>query len=260
MAGTIQQRLDTKVAIITGAAGGIGSATARLFLELGAKVMLIDRNAAALEKILADLADPEHCAMALADCTDEAATKTTVAATLERFGRLDIMVANAGTEGVLGPLDQLSCEAFEHVLRTNVIGVWLAIKHAATAMKTAGGAIVATSSIAGLVGFPGLGPYVASKHAVAGLVKAAAMELAPSNIRVNGIAPGPIDNRMMQSLSDQLGAADPQAFRNLINSRIPMSRYGTNEEIAQLIAFLSSDAASYCNGGLYVADGGYLAG
>ena len=261
MAGTTLQRLDGKVAIITGAAGGIGSATATLFIELGAKVMLTDRDQAKLEEACAKVGDPERCAMAIADCAGEAATKTTVIATVRRFGRLDIMVANAGTEGALGPLDQISVDDFEHILRTNVVGVWLAIKHAVPAMKTAGGgAIVATSSIAGVIGFPGLGPYVASKHAVAGLVKAAAIELAPLKIRVNAVAPGPIDNRMMQSLGDQLGGGDAAAFRAFINSRIPMGRYGNNEEIAQLIAFLASDAASYCTGGLYVADGGYIAG
>jgi NAD(P)-dependent dehydrogenase (short-subunit alcohol dehydrogenase family) len=259
MAGTTMQRLDGKVAIVTGAAGGIGGATAKLFVDLGAKVMLTDRDAAKLEEACTPLGDAG--AMVVADCTDETAVKAAVAATVERFGALNIMVANAGIEGNLGPSDQVSVGDFEHVLRVNVIGVWLAMKHAVPAMKAAGGgAIVATSSVAGIVGFPGAAPYVASKHAVAGLVKTAAMELGPSNIRVNAVAPGPIDNRMMQSLGDQLGGGDTAAFRTFLNSRIPMGRYGKNEEIAQLIAFLASDAASYCTGGLYVADGGYVAG
>jgi NAD(P)-dependent dehydrogenase (short-subunit alcohol dehydrogenase family) len=254
MAGAALQRLDGKVAIVTGAAGGIGGATAKLFLDLGAQVMLTDRNLPTMEK-------GENCAAMAVDCTDEAAMKAVVAATVERFGSLNIMVANAGTEGVLGPSDQLSPEDFEHVLRVNVIGVWLAMKHAVPAMKAAGGgAIVATSSVAGLVGFPGAAPYVASKHAVAGLVKTVAMELGPANIRVNAVAPGPIDNRMMQSLGDQLGGGDAAAFRAFINSRVPMGRYGTNEEVAHLIAFLASDAATYCTGGIYPADGGYVAG
>ena len=254
------QRLDGKVAIVTGAAGGIGGATARLFVDLGAKVMLTDRDQAKLEESCAQIGNVETCAMAVADCTDETATKAAVAATVERFGALNVMVANAGTEGTLGPSEHLSVQDFEHVLRVNVIGVWLAMKHAVSAMKAVGGgAIVATSSVAGLVGFPGAAPYVASKHAVAGLVKTVAMELAPSNIRINAVAPGPIDNRMMQSLGDQLGGGDLEAFRGFINNRIPMARYGRNEEIAQLIAFLASDAASYCTGGIYVADGGYIA-
>ena len=261
MAGTALQRLDGKVAIVTGAAGGIGGATATLFIDLGARVMMTDRDGAKLEEVARTLGNPQSYAAKAADCTDEAAIQSLVAATVERFGTLDIMVANAGIEGVLKPLDQLSVEDFEQVLRVNVIGVWLAMKHAVPAMKAAGGgAIVATSSVAGIVGFPGAAPYVSSKHAVAGLVQTAAMELAPHKIRVNAVAPGPIDNRMMQSLGDQLGGGNPEGFRSAINSRIPMARYGTNEEIAQLIAFLASDAASYCNGSLYVADGGYVTG
>ena len=249
------QRLDGKVAIVTGAAGGIGGATARLLVELGAKVMLTDRHGA---KISVDESDT--VATAPADCADEPAIEALVAATVERFGKLDIMVANAGIEGALKPFDQLGVDEFEQVLRVNVLGAWLAMKHAAPAIKDAGGgAIVALSSVAGAIGFPGLAAYTASKHAVFGLVKVAAQELAPANIRVNAVAPGPIDNRMMQSLGDQLGGGDPAAFRTFIESRVPMGRYGTNEEIAQLVAFLASDAASYCTGGLYLADGGYVA-
>jgi NAD(P)-dependent dehydrogenase (short-subunit alcohol dehydrogenase family) len=135
------------------------------------------------------------------------------------------------------------------------------MKHVVPLMKAAGkGAIVATSSVAGAIGFPGMAPYVASKHAVFGLAKTAAIELGPANIRVNAVAPGPIDNRMMQSLGDQLGGADPKGFRTSLEHMVPMGRYGKNAEIAHLIAFLASDAASYCTGGLYLADGGYVAG
>ncbi len=261
MADAALHRFDGKVAIVTGAAGGIGSATAALLLNLGANVMMTDRVCTQLEEICARIGNPDHCAATAADCTDEAATKVVIDATIERFGALDILIANAGTEGAPGPIDGLTVEEFERVLRVNVIGVWLAMKHSIPAMKASGGgAIVATSSIAGMIGFPGLSPYVASKHAVVGLVQTAAMELGTSNIRVNAVAPGPIDNRMMQSLGDQLGSGDPAAFRTSLSSRIPMARYGSNEEIAQLIAFLASDAASYCTGGLYCADGGYLAG
>lgn len=162
---------------------------------------------------------------------------------------------------MLKPLDELSVEDFEHVLRVNVVGIWLAMKHAAPFMKKSGkGAIVALSSVAGIVGLAGMAAYVASKHAVFGLVKVAAEEFGPLNIRVNAVAPGPVDNRMMQSLGEQLGAGNAQGFRSFIESRVPMGRYARNEEIAQLIAFLASDAASYCNGGLYLADGGYAAG
>jgi NAD(P)-dependent dehydrogenase (short-subunit alcohol dehydrogenase family) len=253
------QRLDGKVAIITGAAGAIGGATARLFLDLGAKVMLTDSDGAKLGGAGERLGG-EDFATSLADASDEGAMKGVFKATLERFGKLDVVVANAGIEGTLKPLDDLRLDEFEQVLRVNVIGVWLAIKLAAATMKTSGGgAIVALSSVAGAVGFPGMAAYTASKHAVFGLVKTAAIELGPSNIRVNAVAPGPIDNRMMQSLADQLGGGDPLGFRGFVEGRVPMGRYGSNEEIAQLIAFLASDSASYCSGGLYLADGGYVA-
>ena len=259
MTGNNPQRLDDKVAIITGAGGGIGGATARLFLDLGASVMLTDRDAPKLDEAAHRLSS-DRCTTAVADSSDDAAMAGVVDSTLDRFGKLDIMVANAGTEGVLKPVDQLSHDEFEQVLRVNVLGVWVAIKLAARHMKSSGsGAIVALSSVAGAVGFPGMAAYSASKHAVFGLVKSAAIELAPSNIRVNAVAPGPIDNRMMQSLGEQLGGGDPHGFRTFVESRVPMGRYGTNEEIAQLVAFLASDAASYCSGGLYLADGAYVA-
>jgi 3alpha(or 20beta)-hydroxysteroid dehydrogenase len=255
------RRLDGKVAVVTGATGGIGEATAKLLLDLGAKVMLVGRDGAKLAETSASLGHSDSCATAIADSTDEAAVKTAVAAAAERFGAIHIMVANAGTEGVLKPIEQLSVDEFEQVLKVNVTGVWLAMKYAAPAIKAAGGgAIVATSSIAGVIGFPAMAPYIASKHAVFGLVKVAAQEFGPSNIRVNAIAPGPIDNRMTESLAEQLGSGDMAGFRSFVEGKIPMGRYGTNEEIAHLIAFLASDAASYCNGGLYLADGGYVAG
>jgi NAD(P)-dependent dehydrogenase (short-subunit alcohol dehydrogenase family) len=255
------QRLDGKSAIVTGATGGIGEATARLFLDLGANVMLVGRNETKLAETHERLNGGGNCATAVADSTDEAAIAAAVRSTVQRFGKLDILVANAGIEGVLKPIEDLRLEEFEEVLRVNVTGVWLAMKYAAAPIKAAGGgAIVALSSIAGAIGFPAMAPYIASKHAVVGLVKVAAHEFGPANIRVNAVAPGPIDNRMMRSLGEQLGAGDSPGFRTFVEGRIPMGRYGTNEEIAHLIAFLASDAASYCNGGYYLADGGYVAG
>lgn len=260
MAGSAIQSLNGKVAIITGAAGAIGGATAKLFLELGAKVMLTDRDAAKLGATQEALRTGKSCAIIVADCANDAAIEVLVGSTVERFGGLDIMIANAGTEGTLKPIEELTVEDFERVLRTNAIGVWLAIKHAAPAMRQrGGGSIVALSSVAGVVGFAGMAPYIASKHAVYGLVKTAALELAPAKIRVNAVAPGPIDNRMMQSLGDQLGGGNPAGFRGLLERMVPMGRYGTNDEIAQLVAFLASDASSYCTGALYLADGGYVA-
>jgi NAD(P)-dependent dehydrogenase (short-subunit alcohol dehydrogenase family) len=253
-------RLDGKVAVVTGATGGIGEATAKHFLELGAKVMLVARSPDKLAATLERLSPVGDVAGSVSEAADENGVAAAVAATLDRFGGLDIMIANAGTEGALKPIDALSVEEFEDTMRTNVTGVWLAMKHCAGPLKArGGGSIVALSSIAGCIGFPAMAPYIASKHAVYGLVKTAALELGPSNIRVNAVGPGPIDNRMIDSLQNQLAPDDPAALRSGIESGIAMRRYGTNEEVAHLIAFLASDASSYCNGSIYMIDGGYVA-
>jgi len=255
-----KQRLDGKVAIVTGATGGIGEATANLFLQLGAKVMLVARSADKLSATLGRLKPIGDVEGSLAQAADEDRFAAAVNATLDRFGGLDILVANAGTEGALKPIETLSVDEFEDTMRTNVTGVWLAMKHCVKPLKArGGGSIVALSSIAGCIGFPAMAPYIASKHAVYGLVKTAALELGPSNIRVNAVGPGPIDNRMIDSLQNQLAPDDPAALRSGIEAGIAMRRYGTNEEVAHLIAFLASDASSYCNGSIYMIDGGYVA-
>jgi len=255
-----KQRLNDKVAIVTGATGGIGEATAKLFLQLGAKVMLVARSADKLADTLTRLEPLGEVAGSLAEAADEEAFAAAVAATLDRFGGLDILIANAGTEGVVKPVEMLSVEEFEDVMRTNVTGVWLSIKHCVAPLKSrGGGSIVALSSIAGCIGFPAMAPYIASKHAVYGLVKTAALELGASNIRVNAVGPGPIDNRMIDSLQNQLAPDDPAALRAGIEASIAMKRYGTSEEVAQLLAFLASDASSYCTGSIYMIDGGYVA-
>lgn len=255
-----RQRLDDKVAIITGATGGIGEATAKLFLELGAKVMLVARSPDKLAATKVRLEAHGEVGESISDAADEAGMAAAVASTLDRFGGLDILIANAGTEGALKPIEALSVEEFEDTMRTNVTGVWLAMKHCVAPLKArGGGSVVAMSSIAGCIGFPAMAPYIASKHAVYGLVKTAALELGPLNIRVNAVGPGPIDNRMVESLHKQLAPDNPAALRTGIEAGIAMRRYGTNEEVAHLLAFLASDAASYCNGSIYMIDGGYVA-
>ena len=253
-------RLDGKVAIVTGATGGIGEATAKLFLQLGARVMLVARSADKLAATIDRLKPVGEVAGSIAEATDENAFTAAVAATLDQFGGLDILIANAGTEGTAKPVDLLSVDEFDEVLRTNVTGVWLTMKHCVAPMKArGGGSIVALSSVAGCIGFPALSPYVASKHAVYGLVKTAALELGSSNIRVNAVGPGPIDNRMIDSLQNQMAPDDPAALRGQIEASIAMGRYGTNEEVAHLLAFLASDASTYCSGSIHMVDGGYTA-
>lgn len=253
-------RLDGKVAIITGATGGIGEETARVFLDEGARVMLVGRSAQKLSETEERLKAPGRVAQFVAEAADEAKIAAAIEATIKTFGGLDVMFANAGTEGVTKPLDQMAYADFEEVLRVNVLGVFVALKHSIAPMrKRGGGAIIVTSSIAGQVGFGSAGAYVASKHAVYGLVKSAAIELGPDGIRVNAVGPGPIDNRMIASLAEQLAPGKESDFRKGMEQTIPLRRYGTNEEVARLVAFLASDDASYCSGGNYMIDGGYVA-
>ena len=255
-----RKRLEGKTAIITGATGGIGEATAKRFLDEGASVMLVGRSADKLNETRGRLAGFGNVAVSVADAADEAATKAAVEATVETFGGVDILVANAGTEGNFAPIESLQLDEFESVLRTNVIGVWLSMKYCVEPMKRrGGGSIMAISSIAGMIGSPTMAPYIASKHAVFGLVKTAALELAPFNVRVNAIGPGPIDNRMIRSLESQFSPDDIAAGREFILSLVPMKRYGTNEEVANLALFLGSDESSYCTGGIHMIDGGFIA-
>jgi NAD(P)-dependent dehydrogenase (short-subunit alcohol dehydrogenase family) len=260
MEATNGHRLKGKVAIVTGATGGIGEATAKRFLEEGASVMLVGRSAEKLQATRERLASNGNVAEFVADATDEKATAASVEATVDTFGGLDILIANAGTEGRCAPIEGLTVEDFETVFRTNVIGAWLSMKYSVEPMKRRGaGSIVALSSISGVAGFPTMAPYIASKHAVNGLVKTAALELAPFNVRVNAIGPAPIDNRMIRSLETQFSPDDPDAARAMITTRLPLGRYGTNEEVANMALFLASDESTYCTGSIYMIDGGFTA-
>jgi NAD(P)-dependent dehydrogenase (short-subunit alcohol dehydrogenase family) len=250
-------RLQGKVAIVTGATGGIGAATARLFLAEGAMVALADLDEGRLAKLEGALENADRVLTLRTDVADTEQVLRCVERTVARFGKLDVMFANAGIEGMVGPIRSMTMENLEQVLAVNVGGVFSSIKHAAGAM-TAGGAIVVTSSVAGFIGSSGLAAYCASKHAVMGLVKTAAIELAPAGIRVNAINPGPIENRMMRSIEAQALPSDPAAVKAGFEALVPLRRYGTNEEIAQLAVFLASSEASYCTGGAFVADGGFL--
>lgn len=259
-------RLQGKTAIITGATGGIGEATARLFLHEGASVMLVGRSAEKLRSTCAriEVDNPQvgadRLAQFVADAADEAATAAAVAAAVKAFGGVDILIANAGTEGLVKPIEAISMAEFEQVLRTNVLGVWLGMKYCVEPMKKrGGGSMIAMSSMAGLIGSPGIAPYISSKHAVCGLVKSAALELGPFNIRVNAIAPGMIDNRMLNSLAGQIVPGRPEAMLDASKERIAMRRFGTDQEVAYLAAYLASDESSYCNGSIFTMDGGYTA-
>lgn len=253
--------MSEKVAIITGGSGGIGQATAALLHARGASVMLAARDAGKLQAAADGLGSAERIAHRVCNIADETQVSELIAATIDRFGKLDIFVANAGTEGTVKPLLDLTLEEFSSVQRINIDGTFLSIKHAAKAMiaSGSGGAIVATGSVASLVGVPGLGAYAPSKHAIAGLVQVAALELAQQGVRINAVAPAPIDNAMMRTIESMVAPpearADAEAGFAALN---PMNRYGTNQEVAAAIAFLASDAASFINGAVLPVDGGFL--
>ncbi|MFM2273680.1 MAG: hypothetical protein RL702_2745, partial [Pseudomonadota bacterium] len=175
------------------------------------------------------------------------------------IGRIDVMVANAGSEGEVLPLTMTDVDSFDATVRANLRSTFLAIKHAGLAMAEHGGAIITMGSVTSEVGVAGIGPYAATKHGIAGLTKVAALELAGSKIRVNAVAPAPIDNAMMQSIEEKAAPGNPGAARAGFSSLIAMRRYGTNEEVANLIAFLASDEASFITGSVYAIDGGFLA-
>ncbi len=249
--------LDGKRCYITGAAGGIGRATAELFLKEGARVFLSDRDDAVLG--VAD-AIRAHGA-AVADVTDAAAVKASVDAAVAAMGGLDVVFLNAGTEGKVAPLADLRPEDFLTVLRVNVLGPLHGLQAVVPHLVEAGGgSVVMTGSVASFIGSPGLGPYCTSKHGLVGLMRTAAQELGPQGIRVNTVNPGPIDNRMMESIEHMAAPGNEAAVRQGFSARVPLGRYGRSEEVAALVAFLASDAASYCNGNTYVVDGGMRSG
>ena len=251
-------RLEGKVAIITGATGSIGSTAAKLFVREGARVVLVDRDTNSLQALCSELG--ARARFVEADVSHPGDNMRCVEAAVKHFGGVDILFANAGIEGTVCPLTELSPEIFERVWSVNVMGPFLGIKYAAPEMvKRGGGSIVISSSIAGLIGTPGLGAYVTSKHALTGLARTAALELAPQQIRVNTIHPGPIDNRMMRSIEDQAAPGHADDVKHGFEAKIALGRYGTNEEIANLALFLASKESSYCTGAQFVADGGYTA-
>jgi NAD(P)-dependent dehydrogenase (short-subunit alcohol dehydrogenase family) len=177
------------------------------------------------------------------------------------FGRIDAFFNNAGVEGLVAPIPDYDLADFQRVLAVNVVGVFLGMKHVIPVMADGGGgSIINTSSVAGLMGSPGLCAYIASKHAVIGLTRTAAIECAPKKIRVNSVNPGPVDSPMMASIEKQAAPQAPQAVRDQFAQMIPFGRYATVGEVAKIVAFLASDESEYMTGGVYLVDGGMTAG
>jgi NAD(P)-dependent dehydrogenase (short-subunit alcohol dehydrogenase family) len=253
------KRLEGKVAVITGGAGGIGAATGRLFAEEGASVLLVDLAAAALQQAVQAIGD-EHVSAVVADVTQAEQVQRYVQTAIDRYGGIDVYFANAGVEGVVAPITEYPDDVFDRVMAVNVRGVWLGLKHVMAQMQPrGGGSIIITSSIAGVRGSPGMAPYSTSKHAVIGLMRSAALAGAVHGIRVNSVNPAQIETRMMRSIEAAIDPAVPERAKAEREARIPMKRYGLPEEVARLALFLASDESGYCTGGVYMVDGAFTA-
>lgn len=255
-------RLDGKVAIVTGGARGQGAAEARRFAQEGAKVLLTDVLEEEGEKTAAAICADHGDGVAVfstQDVTSEAQWEATVAQAVERFGGVHVLVNNAGI-ATGAPLAMTQLDEYLNVIMVNQVGVFLGMKSVVPAISTSiqrdglGGSIINISSVDGMVGMAFTIPYVASKWAVRGMTKTAALELGMFGIRVNSIHPGGIDTAMLEPAVD-MGIDLKETF-----SRVPLARIGTSEDVANLALFLASDESSYCTGSEFVIDGGLIAG
>jgi len=247
-------KFDDKVVLITGGSGAIGAVAAKKFHAGGAKVVLVDLDENALQETANDIGD-ENVTYFAADVSKNDQVAAYVKHAIDKFGKIDIFFNNAGIEGVVKPIAEYPEEMFDKVLAVNVKGVWLGLKHVLPVMSD-GGVVINTSSVAGLTGTPNVSGYVASKHAVIGLTRVAALEVADRNIRVNSIHPSPVDNRMMRSLEEGFAPGQGESMKATFAEAIPLARYATNDDIANGVVFLASDEAAFVTGTKLVVDGG----
>jgi NAD(P)-dependent dehydrogenase (short-subunit alcohol dehydrogenase family) len=248
-------RLSGKVAVITGAASGIGLAATGLFVGEGAKVLAVDVQTEALSEVAS--AHGSSVVPFVADVTDELQIVQAMARAEEAFGGIDVLVANAGIFGTTSSLETSTIDGFNRVMQVNVTGTLITMKHAIPLLtRRGGGSIIITSSVAALIGNPGGVAYTASKHALTGVMRVAACELASRNIRANTVNPSPVDTPMMRVLEAEVCPDDPLSGRAKLMAANYLGSVVQPEEVAELILFLASDAAKNCTGGIYVMDGG----
>lgn len=250
-------RLEGKVALVTGAGNGIGVAACMAFAAAGACVFAVDIDgAAALATRDAIRASSGEAEAYRADVSQAAEVQAYTQEAIRHFGRIDCFFNNAGIEGVVASTMEYPEHVFDRVMAINLKGVFLGLKYVLPHMVERGaGSVVNAASVGGVVGAPGLCAYSASKHAIIGLTRTAAAEVAQYGVRVNAICPSAIQTRMIDSLAGMYAPDDPDSVRDKFVARNPMRRYGLPEEVAQVVLFLTSDAASFVNGDALMIDG-----
>ena len=254
-------RLEGKVALVTGAGNGIGEAACLAYAGAGARVFAVDIDGeSALATRDAIRASNGEAEAQRADVSQVEAVRAYVQAAIRRFGRIDCFFNNAGIEGVVASTMEYPEDVFDRVMAINLKGVFLGLKYVLPHMVEQGsGSVVNAASVGGVVGAPGLCAYSASKHAIIGLTRSAAAEVAQYGVRVNAVCPSAIQTRMIDSLAGMYAPEDPDSVRDQFIARNPTRRYGRPEEVAQVVLFLSSDAASFVNGEALMIDGGRTA-
>src|SRR6185437_648605 len=241
--------MQDKVCVITGGAGSIGAASAKLLVGEGAKVVLVDLDEAALKKAAAAIGGGDAVAWCTADVTRSDQVKHAIATTASRFGKIDLLFSNAGNFGVVAPIPDYPEDIFDSVIAVHVKGAFLFAKHALPQMND-GGSIIITSRVAAVRGDPGVCAYITAKHAQIGLMRVLAKEAAARNIRVNSLHPGPVDNEFQLNVEKKLGAAIGRDGTQFFNEIIPLRRHVGADEVARSVLFLASATSSFTTGSL----------
>jgi len=247
--------MSEKVCVITGGAGSLGLEGARLLLNEGAKVMLVDNNQDLLAKAVGELGDGGAVSSVVCDVSDSRQTKDYIDRTVALWGNIDFLFSNAGIIGAIKPITDFPEEVFDAVMAVNVRAAFLACKYGLPHMND-GGSILFTSSIVGVTSDPGICGYATSKHALIGLMRTVAKEVAVRNIRVNVVCPGPIENAFQADVEVALSAVMGRNATEVLDAATPLGRHASVEEIAKMVLFLASDQSSYSTGSIFMADGG----